>query len=270
MSTPVTAPASAHFYLSDPARAFYETENKSKPGEMRKVNIKDARKAEALASFSGVKYVAAEPYGLKEWGYQVFAEAADDVLSKTGGNVLDHLPAIIERNKELREEAMDRGLEIHDGLEAGIAGEPFSTKLAPIVEAVLNWLEENAVIVHRLEHVFANRALGIGGRVDFIGEWKSNGETRLLVLDFKTTETKGREFRFYKPEQPAQLAVYRAGIEEPEASCGNLGISRDEPGRIEFKLWSEKELEEAWKWFDACFNLWRIQNRYDPRNGGTP
>jgi hypothetical protein len=269
----ITTERFAHYYLPNPARPFYETPYADSRKGMRPVTISDARKMGALPSFSTVTSIIEKP-NLTEWKYQLLLEAADDVISQKKGNVLDHYEEVIELFNERREEAAKKGSAIHDAIEMSVRlawGLQMDTPVpdvnpgvdTKIVRAALEFLDDLNIRVDGVEVVFADPKMGLGGRVDLVG--MDPAGTPVLV-DWKTTNTKGKKKLFYEPEMPAQLAVYgEALFPGQETRLFNVVLSRDAPGERDFSEWPERRATDAKRWFMSLFAFWIQDKGYDPR-----
>lgn len=163
-----------HFYLDNPPRAFYEIEysDKNRAGEMRSVTIKDARREGAYPSPNEVMNILDKP-GLMYWKQQMLAEAVRDVVIEHAGDWDDQgWSDAYNLFKERTEIFSKAGTEIHDMLEVALADPPHHPD--PIVDACLDWLVEERIVVTGIEEIVVSPVLGLG--------------ERLMLLDTTTME----------------------------------------------------------------------------------
>ena len=149
-----------------------------------------------------------------------------------------------------------------------------------VIDTALDVLEELKITPFGVEVPFIDWQFGFGGRIDLIGEWPEDPEDeegdvyRRLILDWKFRET--------KPDRPITmwddyiicLAGYGVGYTAmlphrliDEYDLVNVVVSVNEPGRWEMKVWSPKEIDHAWRVFNADLKAWFVDKKYDPREG---
>ena len=250
-----------HFYTDDPPAPFYEVEyaDKKRAGEMRPVTIKDARKIGAYPSPNEVMGVLDKP-GLLYWKLQQMADATHDVVLDLGGDWDEYgWSQAYDLYKKKTEEASKKGTEIHDAIESVLLGDK-PDKHKDILNSVFTWLALEDINPTGIEEVFVSKEYGIGGKIDVVYEDK------LTIVDWKTIDTKDKEFRPYTKDKTPLLAAYSMGIFGTlDASLWNVFISRDEPGVIIPKLYTKEEIEYGWDKFKLCYELWVLDKSYDPR-----
>jgi hypothetical protein len=132
------------------------------------------------------------------------------------------------------------------------------------------WWESSGLTAITTEASFAH-PLGYGGRMDLVAR---DAEGRHVFADYKTKDTKGKTKSrlFFKNDHPVQLMAYRKGYEHTGWPFAfrrtplllTVIISRDEPGRIEWKYWPEEDHDGYWEKFKALLTIWKINNNYDP------
>lgn len=116
-------------------------------------------------------------------------------------SVVDH---IVEESERQRDEAADRGSEVHrwaDAIAAGSASGPVPEELGGYVEAYQTFLDEWAPEFYFTEATVYSRRHGYAGTLDWMA-WLGD---ELVLGDIKT---KGRGKRLYG-EVALQLAAYR-------------------------------------------------------------
>lgn len=263
-----------HWYTRD-AEPFHEIENASKPGTLRPVNLRDARKLGLLPSVTSVLSLLAKK-GLDQWKIEQAILSAI-TLPRLDSETDDMFARRVAEDcgAESRK-ATDFGKRLHAGVENYFAtdGKIVSVgdeEIDPFVGSFATWFEMH-------ERDLCN-----------------------CVIDFKT---QGKEpwdkFTFYH-EWCWQLAAYREAICEQYPDRIGLGleqcvvslrhgfggrvdlwdrdpgvkkiglvsiaISSKSPGHIEMKRWTEKEAREGWQIFKATLNLWKKVKGYDPTKG---
>jgi hypothetical protein len=110
------------------------------------------------------------------------------------------------------------------------------------------------------EKVLVNTELGYAGTADLLMEHQAYG---WMLVDLKTQRAGRRGMNPY-PSWVYQLAAYRRAMGD-RVACMNLIINSEEPGTPVEHLWSEEELEEGWRAFEAAQVIWRTEKNYDPR-----
>jgi hypothetical protein len=59
-----------------------------------------------------------------------------------------------------------------------------------------------------------------------------------------------------------QLAAYRVGLGVHKAVCSNVFVSRNVPGLVAVKHWTETELQKGWNMFNNLLEFWQTKNKY--------
>jgi len=278
----VTSESSSHYYTigEHGPKAFYEVEyaDKKRKGQYRSATIKDARKIGAFPSANQALSRIAKP-AIENWKIAKYLEEA---LTFPLGDrqPADVIPEIMERVKEELDRAPSAGTDIHADI-AGAASflfdnvpyQPNPDVDPAIVAAAMGWCQEFEVAPEGIEEMLIDEYAGYGGRIDLYGSWRLDGELRALVLDWKSQETTpGRKVNFW-PDWPVVLAAYgnlalheaEGGIAEEELDHVHVVLSRNEPGRIEHKVWPAETIQWAWELFMADLNAWFVAKKYDPR-----
>jgi hypothetical protein len=255
----ITLPRSeegSHWYteLGEPC---YEVPTKSRPGETRPVDLRDARKRNLFPSVSNIQSLLAKP-AIVKWQLRHYLEEA---LTHPTGNVREIMAAAETRMAE----APSAGSLYHAAIEAAINDGAPAPEGVPqeTVDAVLEWLWRYGVQVEELEVAFSCW-LGYGGRIDLVGTW-INPETntrRPLVLDWKSKAGKLTAW----PENCTQLAAYCGGVglSLEDTDLVNVLVSRDWPGLIEAKVWKLEEKRRRSDQFHHMLLAWQLEKGYVP------
>jgi hypothetical protein len=122
------------------------------------------------------------------------------------------------------------------------------------------WFQANCARLVWTEQVLVNAELGYAGTADLSMEHQAYGWT---LVDLKTQRVGRRGMNPY-PTWVYQLAAYRRAIGN-RVACMNLIINSEEPGTPVEHLWSQEELDDGWRAFEAAQVIWRAEKGYDPR-----
>jgi len=258
----------SHWYKRDGSPC-YEVPNKSKPGEMRKTKLGDARILDLLPSVTGILDMMAKP-GLDRWKQEQIILACIKNPIQYGETEEVYAKHVSEAAKEISEKAASLGTEVHNEIEQSlilmenpdvfVVPKPYKhEQTGPIIESFMEWLPSEIQEVVKLEDPFAS-PLGYGGKIDIIYETNTG---RSILADFKTQSTKpGKPVNSYN-QHGMQLAAYAKGTNRWEHRLKIIILSTTEPGRIEIVDWTDRK-EEMWKLFEACLTIWKITKKYDP------
>lgn len=279
---------SNHWYRPD-ARPCHQLpyKDKKRKGELRNTTLRDARELGLYPSVSAILGVV-EKKGLDGWKKERVATAAHE-LFRSG--VPDNVSlewwnqGVLEIAEENMTKSRDLGTEIHGAIERYLRGVQGSQEYPempylPASELPYSAHTEAAVAALRelgvwgqpfsAERTFAS-PLGYGGTVDF--------QSHELIADFKCVDRLDKKLAY--DDRCAQLVAYNRGADFLFADntdsfwvnnrlskfkLVNIFISTSEPGKYLIHEWSTEEKEHGWEMFKACFQLWKIVNRYDPLN----
>lgn len=259
--------------------------DKKRKGEMRPTTLRDIKEHGWLPSVSAILGVV-EKKGLDGWKKRQVAEAClQEVLERGVSNDEEFILQSLERAETNMTKARDLGTEIHGAIERYLQGVQGSQEYPempylPASELPYSAHTEAAVAALRelgvwgqpfsAERTFAS-PLGYGGTVDF--------QSHKLIADFKCVDRLDKKLAY--DDRCAQLVAYNRGTDSLFADHSdyfwlenrfkqfrlvNIFISTSEPGKYLIHEWSTEEKEHGWAMFKACFQLWKIINRYDPLN----
>jgi len=252
---------SSHWYNADGETAHTQ---KTKDGEERPTNLRDARKLHLLPSVTNVLGVLSKD-ALTSWKVNQAIIAARANPPANGETDDTYCRRISATANEQVFEAADLGSRIHKSIEAWVkSGENPPPELAPYVEPVIKWLVKTEITVTHSEAILVNTKWGFAGTVDCLFRYGKLGRG---VLDFKTRKTTpGEKVRSWETE-PMQLAAYAATAygQDHIDDCliANIIISTTEPGRVE--VVKHTDVMSHFLAFLNAAALWRYLKGYDPR-----
>lgn len=277
--------ASAHWYTQQgkPCHQVpYADKKRAAAGEMRDTTLSDARKLGLLPSVTTILKIMAKPQ-ISDWvsthylnaGLQCAWDFLKERLKKwkvwTGKRYKVYKEVVFKEAMELADKEMSRpadlGTAIHHDIEAWLMGVP--TVILP--KKTLNALDRTLVqifkefelppidqCIYETERVVVGD--GYAGCIDLLIH---TSESHRLVIDWKSQETAkyGGKGKFW-PEQAYQGSAYGlAACKEDNASTFDfvtVVVSRDEPGGVYWKRWTETETREALDIFTAAKKLWYL------------
>jgi len=263
----VNTDRASHWYTKE-GKPFYEIECARRPGQMRSVTLRDARKHGAVPSVTGIirmKY----SYALERWKAGNYIMAAATTPRGPDDSDDQWVAKVVEAADDESRAAREHGTGGHDDLEQyALTGYiPECEPACLYVQAFKGWVDNSRIdLSHCLhEHSFATPLHGYGGRVDLI----THEDQPSMVADYKFTKSvPGKPMTAYGLDYGYQLAAYAEGTGMPNsARLLNLLFSKTEPGRMEVQDWTDQR-EMLWSGFQACLTLWVQENSYDPRKKG--
>lgn len=266
---------SQHWYTRD-GKPAHDQPNKSKPGETRPTTLRDARTQLLLPSVSSILGVMAKK-GLEGWMKEQVADAAWNLPNSVDeyNNKDLFIQDVLELANERMTKARDLGTEIHGAIERyleearKLQADPaypflqgFQYAHSEHVGAAVAALKELGVwgAPFESERTFASH-LGWGGTVDYMTK-HYEGDVYPLIADFKCVDRLDKKLTY--PDRCAQLRGYEFGTSFLNARLVNIFISTSEPGKYLIHEWSQEDKNHAVSLFFACFELWKVVNKYDP------
>jgi hypothetical protein len=251
-----------HWYWPD-GRPAYTTIGKN--GQERPTTLRDARKLGLYPSVSGIIKQAAAP-GLERWKINQTLLAALTLPRIDGEPEDSYLDRIIRDSGEQARKAAERGTMIHAAIQGHYEGQSVSAEMWPYVKGAKEALEKEFGKVQWLcERSFAH-PMGYGGKLDlFAGQDADfNLMDNWLVGDIKTKEFDSVDDKKLAWDDHAlQLSAYREGLGIPTAKCFNIFVSTTVPGLCHIHIWSEEEIQRAWKMFRSLLAFWKAKNRIE-------
>lgn len=237
-----------HWYTQtgDP---FYEIECKSKPGEMRAVDLRDARKLNLFPSVTTILKVAAKP-ALDIWKQKQILLAAL-TLPRIEGETVDQFAsrALTDAAHEA-ETKRNTGTAIHTAIEKEIAGLDYDKRYMPHVHAAMLAIDNFGKF--STEKSFAS-PLGYGGKVDLHND--------NYVIDVKTTEFGPDDIKTLYDEHRMQLSAYMHGL-KLKARMFILFVSISHPGLV--RLVEHDEHNKSLKMFLCLLHYYQAKTGHIP------
>lgn len=256
-TTTGVASQAGHWYRQD-GTPCYQIEMKTKPGEMRNVNLGDARKLGLVPSVTTIMRVLSAP-GLERWKQNNILLSALTLPHIDGESLDEFSRRVMEDAAEQGRAAAQRGTDIHEAIEKSFSGE-FDPQYGQHVTAAIKEINKLFDGEWNPEKSFSSE-LGYGGKVDL---FSGAG----FVVDFKTKEFTSEDLQGKKKlhfdEMAYQLAAYRYGLGLPEATCANVFVSVSEPGLAYTHIWKEDDLKSGFVIFTRALEIWQSKSKYHP------
>lgn len=263
----------SHFYTKTGEPRHEQPTKKGAKNATRPTTIADAREQGLLPSVSGITKVWANP-GLDYYKITQAARCAYKKPPIGGEEEEEYVQMIYADSQKDAASAAEVGTLIHKTLEALLVHRYYAPAAVSIggkdvhiyelLDPALEAMDKLDIAILASEKVLVNAAYGYAGTTDVIWSRPLNHG----ILDYKTKRTKPGKAVEPNQDHALQIAAYHMaayGSIAPEDVGYNVYISTTEPGRVEIKEWSAKELAEAWEAFQHCLALWRYQTGYDPR-----
>lgn len=252
------APDNAHWYSRDGVPSHTVT---AKAGHERKTTLADARKLGLLPSVTNYLAVIAKPE-LTSWLREQAVLAALTLPRINGESDDDFAKRVAKDSDSARDNAADFGTAFHHAAERIANGQdPDADSIAtPFIPALRDWFKANILGVRWTEQTLVNTSTGFAGTADLLAEHQEHG---LTLFDYKTQKIKdGEKPRAYS-SWCYQLAAYRRAL-GLKVNCVNIIINSTKPADVVEHKWSEEELEQGWKAFQAATTIWKIEKKYEP------
>lgn len=239
----------SHYYLPDATPAYYQTAKTS--GELRPTTSRDAVKLGLVPGVTEVLKLLDKPQ-LNDWRVNNAIECCHLYPALPDETLESYKQRIFPLSENIGKEARDKGTLIHGLIEKYLNGEEVKPTGIEFVdqqmEHVKMFLTENK-FVGKCEERFANELYA--GKIDFQGEC-CFGE---VIVDFKTQATKeGKPVNYYDGTKQ-QLAAYGKG-KNKKLMC--IVISTTELGRIEYKIFDDKEIDKHGRFFDLICQAFHV------------
>lgn len=230
-----------------------------KNGKERNTTLRDAREHSLVPSVTTILNIAAKP-GLERWKMQQVLLASLTLPMRENEPEEAYLERIMEDSKEQGRAAADVGTQIHAAIQKHYekqTGYPYAEYVTGFESKVTNEFGKHNWVC---EEPFAHD-LGFGGKCDMHARSIDDPNVG-IILDIKTKEfTEADKVEGYD-EHVMQLAAYRVGLGIPAARCANVFVSRNVPGLVAVKEWTQEEITRGWQMFSKLLEFWQIKNNY--------
>jgi len=176
----------------------------------------------------------------------------------------DHFKRIQGISTAIRDEAADRGNEIHDGAEAMLCGRKWNEDDASL-NHLRAWFDDNLEEVYWTERSLVSLDLRLAGRADAL--IKTKDDERPLLIDFKGRgfdhgPRKGWKAKKYDKDL-VQLSFYASTMTDPPR-IANLYIHRDGACPVEVAEYTDDQREEAFGMCEHATAIWFYVKKYSP------
>jgi hypothetical protein len=227
---------------------------------MRAATLADARKHGWYPGCTSIIKCAAAP-GLELWKQKQVLLAARTIPHVEGESDEDMISRILADAGEQARKAREGGTEAHAALQGHYEGKPPSEAMWPIVQGVVKELGTHFGERHWIPELPVAHPLGFGTKSDL----HCRAELP-IVLDFKGTDFDEAERVKLKTwdEHAMQLAATREALRMPEARCGIVYYSRNNPGLARFIDVDESDLDRGWAMFRSLLGYWKASKNYYP------
>ncbi len=193
-------------------------------------------------------------------------EAAEPIVDgeKMTDAQRDHFQRIQGISTAIRDEAADRGNELHDGAEAMLCGREWNTDDVSL-KHLRQWLDVNLEEVYWTERSLVSLDLRLAGRADAL--IKTKGDERPLLIDFKGRgfdhgPRKGWKAKKYDKDI-VQLAFYASTMTDPPR-IANLYIHRDGACPVEVAEYTDDQRKDAFRMCEHATAIWFYVKKYSP------
>ena len=246
---------SEHWYCAKTGAPRYTSIGKN--GKERNTTLRDAKAAPGtlVPSVSTINSQLSKA-GLDTWKQTQVLYAAAEYPRYDGEEEKDWIYRLLELAKRKSREAADRGILIHDFIEAF-----YNQEYMPDMPAYVRKVDE-AVTAHfgaQLwipEQSLVNAQEGYGGKCDLY--CKPRHDFSGVVIDFKTTEKSPGDLTPYL-EHTLQLAAYREVL-APTARCANVYINGT-TNEVAIYEHSEQDLKDGYQMFLNLVNIYKLKNK---------
>ena len=230
----------------------------------KNTTLRHARKQQLFPSVTTLLGILDKPQ-LTKWKTDKCIEESFYKRPQEGEEVQDYKNRIHHSLKGEQKEITSFGTRVHNQIENVNNGTFDSTEdpdVFPYIDHFIRWSQKHMKEVYSAEKVVVNKKVGYAGTVDLVCQVKHNKFPTMLI-DYKTQNIKGNKPTFYDT-WAYQLAAYRRCF-KPMPACMSLVINSAKPEAPVMKVWSSKELKDAWNIFKKAVEIWQISKGYKPK-----
>jgi hypothetical protein len=234
---------SGHWYTTDGQPSYTRI---AKNGNVRATTLRDAKKEGLLPSVTTIINVLSKP-GLDRWKQEQVLLASLTLPRLENEPEVDWLKRVTEDSRATGRDAMDRGTQMHNVLEAYFT-QVYMPEYPNYTQRTEEKLREHfGDQFWHCEKSFAHE-LGYAGKCDL---YSDEG----IVVDFKTKES--LENAAVYDEHILQLSAYAHGLKMPTARCAIVFVSETETQIHEI---DQEDLQRGFKMFQCLLTYFRIKN----------
>lgn len=262
MGNLVSSESTSHWYHKTGA-ACHSVPMKTKPGETRSTNIKDARALGLYPSVTNIIGILDKPQ-LVAWK-QEQAILSALTLPRLEGELDDAFAKrVVQDSTSQVRDAADRGTQIHAIIEefalkgVRMTGNPYYH----LCEQAIEWLEANIINLHYAEKTVVGN--GYAGKLDLKAEIRDFG---LCIIDTKSRKKYNGKFAVYD-ENGLQLSAYLEADAITNQRAENrisFLIDSENPSPPHLHAWPAEDHQDSFACFQNILNVWTYLKKYDPR-----
>jgi hypothetical protein len=170
---------------------------------------------------------------------------------------------VVSKANNASKGAMDLGTRIHRAMEQVAGGLEYEADINVYVKPVLEARDDLDVVTTGVEECCGSTKYGYAGKCD-------EHAMGMTILDYKSRKSTGKTPKVgaYSTDK-MQLAAYGFAIfGNPFFATGRgiiMGISTSQPGVVTPHVFTGEELKPAFSAFIALCDVWRFENKFDPR-----
>lgn len=211
---------------------------------------------------------------LERWKMEQLLKAAAETYKMPHESVSQYAQRVYDISNTKARDAAEFGKKLHDAMD-NYPKQP-AEELLPWFNNFAAWYESSIESKVASERVLLDHDIAVAGRTDFIGYGKGALSGR-VVADWKTQDVKiddkGRKKPNFYDSWQRQLGFYavadakEAGMFPILPTCVSVIIDSNPDAQVYTKIWTNKEIVEAYEDFVAGTWLWCRKRGYWP-NGG--
>lgn len=240
-------------------------------GEQRNTTKADARKMGLLPSVTSITKVVGNE-GLDRWKQMQVLNACIAAPYSQGESVEIYTSRMLQESRRKMVDARAFGSLTHNAIDelnkTGFLSDVYA-EIKPWIKHYIDWVRDNRIQFLGTEFTAVNPRLGYAGQCDALA--MVNG--KLTLLDYKTQDVKAdKRSGELKPSWydswAWQLAAYKHADWQGKPArinqCMSVVICAHTPCYPWTRVWTPKELRDAWAVFKAANTIWQVTNSFNP------
>lgn len=230
----------------------------------RDSHVGDARKNGWLPSVTEILKEISKPQ-IEKYKVRQGILAALTLPRIEGENNDEYVDRIYKDAEEHSKAARDRGTEIHSVIERYIKGEQVEPEHSQLIYHFEEFKAQYGISVICSELRVVGH--GYAGTADIVFKAKAPGIKGLVLVDFKGQEVGPRGPQFYEDylwQIAAYVTAYNDAGTEKEISNGAVIVIDRNTGKFYPQFYSMREINNAYRAFDAAKTIWSIRRDYFP------